>query len=1378
MGKNPTSIHEALQAFGAAVTAKMTQLTHGEPEDQVRGPFENFMGGVAAALGWNLVCTGETPLPGRLGRPDYAVHLNRLLAGYVELKAPGVGATATLFKGHNRDQFKRFSAIPNILYTDGNQWALYRDGKLVDKVVQLSGDVAAQGKKAVAPPDAHALERLLRDFFSWQPIIPTDRKGRIDLKGFAALLAPLTRMLRDDVTDALKDTASPLVQLAKDWRQLLFPDAPDEQFADAYAQTVAFALLLGRSEGADPLTLENAEASLAVQHNLLSRALQVLTDPSARAEMAASLDLLLRVIAAVPPASFRSGTGFQPVNHGLEGHATSIDPWLYFYEDFLAAYDPTLRKDAGAYYTPVEVVRCQVRLIDNLLINRLNKPLGFADPGVVTLDPAAGTGTYLLGVIEHALGRIEAEQGKGAVAGQATELAKNLYGFELMVGPYAVTELRVSRALRDRGAQLPQDGTHVYLTDTLESPNAVPPQLPLFLRPIAEQHSKALRVKSNVPVIVCLGNPPYDRHEAATDENKARTGGWVRWGDTEKGTDAIFRNFLDPATSAGHGVRVHNLYNLYVYFWRWALWKVFEQSSTGVSPVNHGRDGHATSGPGVVSFISASSYLDGDAFCGMREHLRRLCDEIWILDLGGEGRGTRISDNVFAIQTPVAIAIAVRGGVNGGGRGFQPVNHGQDGRATSINIRQGAYLPHWTKDHAIYSVSFRLGDSLPKRIVEDWIAERDNIIQTAKQMNRPPSVYEEKRLQYLFSKKVDKYLDDGHGKCWMKQEKIAGIVADALKHFNGERYRLLAWCIMPNHVHVVVQPLPGNELADILHSWKSFTANQSNKVLKRKGEFWQPEYYDHMIRDENDLAHSIEYVLRNPDKAGLTGWKWTGGGLACQPVNHGQDGRTTSRPAKVHYARIEGERDAKLADLDAINDFRKVKWQVCPEEWQAPFRPAGKGGYYEWPLLTDLMPWQQSGVKAGRTWVISPEEETLKKCWRVLLTAEEDEQKTLFKDSPTGRKVHEAATQLPPSEAKLKPISELSKGCQPTSIARYAYRSFDRQFIFADARLLDRPGPGLWRAHGERQVYLTSLFSQALGCGPALTSSAIIPDLDHFRGSYGAKAAIPLYRIADASEANILPGLLELLSEAFKGKWHGHPGRDPRAGSPCHLTAEDFLAYVYGALAQPAFTARFAKELETRELRVPITKDAGLFERIRDAGARLLWLHTYGERFVPKGKKRGQVPRGAAKCVKAVPGKSSGYPESFQYNDTTRTLHVGEGEFAPVAREVFEFEVSGLKVVQSWLKYRMKRGAGKKSSPLDDIRPERWTGQFTTELLELLWVLEATIEGYPAQEKLLEAVICGPSFQANELPAVPDEMRKPPAARKPGGDLFDGIEEE
>jgi hypothetical protein len=482
----------ALRKFADAVKAKMTTLIAGEPEDQLRAPFETVMDEAGKAIGRKIVCTGETRLPGRIGKPDFAVHVPKLLAGYVELKGPDVGANPVHFTGHNRDQWKRFSAIPNLIYCSGNEWALFRGGEPVRPIVRLSGDVTTDGKSAIGPTDTPDVFALLTDFLSWRPSIPTTRKGEIDLKGLAALLAPLCRMLRNDVTDALQDPESPLVQLAKDWRQLLFPHASDEQFADAYAQTVTFALLLARSEGAEPLSLPTAEAALAAEHTLLSRALQVLTDPGAQAEISASLNLLVRVIGAVPAAA-------------LVGPK---DPWLYFYEDFLATYDPKLRKDIGAYYTPVEVVRCQVRLIDDLLSNRFGKTLGFADHDVITLDPAVGTGTYLLGIIEHALGKVQAQQGADAVPGQAMALAGNIYGFEILVGPFAVSELRVSRALESKGARLPADGTHVYLTDTLESPYTPSPSLPFYLKPIAEQHARALKVKAKVPVIVCLGNPP------------------------------------------------------------------------------------------------------------------------------------------------------------------------------------------------------------------------------------------------------------------------------------------------------------------------------------------------------------------------------------------------------------------------------------------------------------------------------------------------------------------------------------------------------------------------------------------------------------------------------------------------------------------------------------------------------------------------------------------------------------------------------------------------------------------------------------------------------------------------------------------------------
>jgi predicted helicase len=217
---------------------------------------------------------------------------------------------------------------------------------------------------------------------------------------------------------------------------------------------------------------------------------------------------------------------------------------------------------------------------------------------------------------------------------------------------------------------------------------------------------------------------------------------------------------------------------------------------------------------------------------------------------------------------------------------------------------------------------------------------------------------------------------------------------------------------------------------------------------------------------------------------------------------------------------------------------------------------------------------------------------------------------------------------------------------------------------------------------------------------------------------------MPLYRDGGCVEPNVRPSLLDLLAKAYRRK----------------VTPEVLLAYLYGVLAHPAFTARYAEQLGTRQLRVPITSDAALFSEVRDIGAKLLWLHTYGERYVPKGRPRGQVPKGHARCTKPVPGDKSGYPETYEYIAATKTLRVGAGAFAPVGPEVYDFEVSGLMVVQHWLASRMRVPKGKKSSPLDDIRPQRWTRDFTNELLELLWILEATIAEYPRQAKLLTRV--------------------------------------
>jgi hypothetical protein len=785
-------IKEELENYAEAITVTFSLPIACNPEDQLKGPMAKFLKAVGKAMGQTVEVVTEVHAEG-LGRPDMGVAVKGLLSGHIELKAPGKGADPAKYKGGDRVQWERFQNLPNLIYTDGNNWAFYRNGTRQSNIIRLTGDVTQDGKGAIGENEAERLEIFLRDFFLWQPIVPAQPAA------LAQMLAPLCRLLRSDVLRNLGDKQSNLSLLAADWRRYLFPDADDLQFADAYAQTLTYALLLARlTEKQQGLTIHQAVTTIRRGHRLLADTLNILADPKAREEIKTPVDLLERVIGAIEPE------GLIKKSQG--------EPWLYFYEEFLAAYDPKMRKERGVYYTPVEVVQAQIRLVAQLLKERFGAEYSFVSPEVVTLDPGAGTGTYILAALQHGLRQIEADKGPGMRAMAATQAARNIHGFEILVGPYTVAHLRLTQEILAEGGQLPADGVRVYLTDTLESPMKPLPQFPFMYKELAEEHKRAQAVKATVPVLVCLGNPPYDRQQIDLEEQETikRKGGWVRFGDEHLRDRPLLADFLKPLETLGWMVHAKNLYNDYVYFWRWALWKVFENKG----------------GPGIVSFITASSYLRGPGFAGMRQMMRQMFDELRLIDLEGDSLGARKSENVFAIRTPVAIAIGIR---------------------------------------------------------------------------------------------------------------------------NGE-----------------------------------------------------PQ----------------------PDK-----------------------------PAAVHYTRISGTRDEKLKTLAQVEKFSDLAWRECLDGWTDLFLPTSDEAYWDWPLVTDIFPWQVNGVKAGRTWPIAPEINLLNRRWAALL--ESKERRLMFKDSPTGRRVNQSAPFLPPFKGKSTPIDKLPDKADVPDILRYAYRSFDRQWILADNRLLD-----------------------------------------------------------------------------------------------------------------------------------------------------------------------------------------------------------------------------------------------------------------------------------------------------------------------------------
>jgi REP element-mobilizing transposase RayT len=198
------------------------------------------------------------------------------------------------------------------------------------------------------------------------------------------------------------------------------------------------------------------------------------------------------------------------------------------------------------------------------------------------------------------------------------------------------------------------------------------------------------------------------------------------------------------------------------------------------------------------------------------------------------------------------------------------------------SIRSRGYLPHWEIDHATYFVTFRLADSLPRELLARLRHERATL-DRARSAGVPPAssspLYvaadrDRARKLRAILQKAEQCLDDGLGQCYMRDFRIAKIVADTIRHFHGQRYQLRVWCVMPNHVHVIFSPLGEHTLETILHAWKSYSAHEANKLLGRTSHFWQREYFDHLVRHEASLLKITRYVQENPQKAGLRNWPW------------------------------------------------------------------------------------------------------------------------------------------------------------------------------------------------------------------------------------------------------------------------------------------------------------------------------------------------------------------------------------------------------------------------------------------------------------------------------------------------------------------------
>lgn len=614
------SLTDAVSRFGLAAAAKLGNAgAIGEPEDQLRAPLETLLRDLAALAGFpdgTVVAVGESSLSELKTRPDYAVTVHGALVGFVELKAPGKGADPRRFKDkHDKAQWAKLQSLPNLVYSDGNEFSLWRDGALIGKVVQLDGDVSTSGAALSADSSLHA---LAEDFLRWQPVAPRTAKQ------LAELTARLCRLLRDEVIEQMELGSPALTSLAEDWRRLLFPSASDADFADGYAQAVTFGLLVARARGLElEKGLDAVAKKLGETDSLIGTALRLLTDSAENQQtLQTSIGTLVRVLDVVHWTKISKG---------------APDAWLYFYEDFLEVYDNKLRKQTGSYYTPPAVVESMVRFVNDVLRSRFSLPRGLAAPNVTIADPAVGTGTYLLGVLRRIASEVEQAEGPGSVPAAVDAAIKRLIGFELQLGPYAVAQLRLMAELTELTGDTPRESLRMFVTDTLANPWLEEEHLGAIYEPIAESRRRANKIKREEPITVVIGNPPYK-------EKAKHMGGWVESGGANHPPP-----LLDWIPPADWKVSAHakHLRNLYVYFWRWATWKVFDSDPAA----NHG----------IVNFITVAGFLNGPGFERMRDYLRRTADEIWVIDCSPEGHQPEVNTRVFeGVQQPICIVLASR----------------------------------------------------------------------------------------------------------------------------------------------------------------------------------------------------------------------------------------------------------------------------------------------------------------------------------------------------------------------------------------------------------------------------------------------------------------------------------------------------------------------------------------------------------------------------------------------------------------------------------------------------------------------------------------------------------------------------------------------
>jgi predicted helicase len=372
----------------------------------------------------------------------------------------------------------------------------------------------------------------------------------------------------------------------------------------------------------------------------------------------------------------------------------------------------------------------------------------------------------------------------------------------------------------------------------------------------------------------------------------------------------------------------------------------------------------------------------------------------------------------------------------------------------------------------------------------------------------------------------------------------------------------------------------------------------------------------------------------------------------------------------------------------------------------------------------------------------------LQKRWMELIGEQSiDRKRDLFKVTRDKDITSDAASHLGGSTSTRTITAETGPCPAPH---RIGYRSFDRQWIIPDERLIDFPRLPLWAAERhEDELFIVEQHSTQLTSGPGVVITNLIPDMNYFNGRGGR--VFPLFHPDGSANTatNLLAGLGELIGTS--------------------VSAGDLLAYVAAVAAHPAFTARFAEELVTPGIRVPLTGDADLFAMAVTLGRQLIWAATYGAAFADPSQGRPldniAYPASDPRRVRNLTPIGGRLPETITYDKASETIRIGNGSFGPVPERVWTYDVGGMKIIQHWFDYRKANPGGRRSSALDDIHVQEWPIEWVREFNELLTALRRISDLEPDQADLLDRIIGGPTITRADLasegvrPAGPRDRR-------------------